>query len=314
MGPEPGKAPFLASLVRQPLVQFLAVGLLLFLGMAWLRPAANDRAGEMEGDGAQAIRVDRDSLLAFVQTRTQEPDASRNALAFDALDEAGKRRWVERFVREEALVREAKALGLDREDELIRRRLVQKIEFVTRGVVDDSVAASDSMLAAFLAEHEEDYRLPTLLAFSHVFVRTPETDSSTVQARAIALREQLNRSRLDARAALSLGDRFLYNRSYSDRTLEEVRSHFGEAFAASLTEAAVDPTRWIGPIESVHGLHLVLLTRRVDSRLPLPSEISETLRNDLMGQRKDDALEKALREIVAKYPVELEGGLEEALR
>lgn len=303
-----------ARVVHEPLVQFLFVGFLLFLGVAWFAPdGVEERAADASrASEIQAIRVEREALLAFVQSRTQEPDAAANARAFDALDPAARRIWIDRFVREEALVLEAKALGLDRDDELIRRRLVQKIEFLTGGLADEAVDVSNAALEAFMSERAEDYRLPAVVSFTHVFVGRAKSRAiadDSLHERAALLGNQLNRAGLGPRAALSLGDRFLYNQNYLDRTIDEVRSHFGEKFAAELLAKPADSTRWIGPIESDHGWHIVLLKRRVDARQPTVAEIARTLRTDLLNERRDAALERAIGELVSKYPVELGDGI-----
>ena len=150
-----------------PLVQFLLIGLALYLGVAFLARAPDSASEARDGE----IVVGRVALLDFVQRRTQEPDARATTAAFDALDAEGQRAWIDRFVREEALVREARALGLDRDDELIRRRLVQQMEFLTLGARDASRAIRDDELAAYYAAHVEDHRIPASVTFAHVFVR-----------------------------------------------------------------------------------------------------------------------------------------------
>ena len=100
------------------------------------RPLLEDRPVQIAG-----ALVEREALLAFVQMRTQEANAEGLAATFDGLSTEARQIWIDRFVREEALVREARRLGLDRQDELIRRRLVQKMEFLAEGIV-----ASDFLL------------------------------------------------------------------------------------------------------------------------------------------------------------------------
>ena len=154
----PARRQWLAS----PLLHFLVAGGLLF-GLACLldiagarsRFSAADRsAGAADRAGTQGsspheevglIRVERDALLAFVQTRTRTPSLAETTAAFDAAPEAVRRDWLDRFVREEALVREARALGLDREDELVRRRLVQQMEFLVEGASAGAPSVSATM-------------------------------------------------------------------------------------------------------------------------------------------------------------------------
>lgn len=310
-------------MLRTPLVQFLAVGLVLYLGVSWLgarssgSPNGEPRA---ESDAAREILVDRERLLDFVQRRTREPDARTTQATFAALSAEARQDWIDRYVREEALVREARRLGLDRDDELIRRRLVQKIEFLTLGVSEGESRPSMDALAAYYRDHAETYRVPGSLSFSHVFVRSdaagpagePQGGGSRdarARARAEALLAQLEREGVAPRDALGLGDRFLYNRNYEDRTLDEVRSHFGGAMAEALAQATPDATHWQGPFASMHGWHLVLLREREADRLPPFEEIEARVRADLSREKSEVALEAGLRGVVSRYRVELDPSL-----
>lgn len=303
--PESGRLR--TGLLNQPLVRFLAVGGAIYLALAWFAPDRDAVKNPPIGLETRHIVVEREALLAFVQTRTQQPDAHASARAFDALAPEQRQGWIDRFVREEALVREAQALGLDRDDELIRRRLVQKMEFLTLGVVEEESATSEAELEAFYRAHSEEYRVPTLLTFAHVFVRA--AGEAAVPAAAQTLLAELNDSQVDVARALRLGDRFLYNRHYVERTLDEVRSHFGASMAAALERANLDPDTWQGPMASEHGWHLVLMTGRRESRLPGFGEIEKSLRQDLEREKSERALESALSTIVSRYRVDLGPGL-----
>jgi peptidyl-prolyl cis-trans isomerase C len=309
---------FGSSVIKQPLVQFLAVGLAIYLGLSWFAPKTESgrvfdlgRSGS-SGEISKRIVVEREELLAFVQSRTQEPDLRATVRAFDGLAADQRELWIERFVREEALVREARMLGLDRNDELIRRRLVQKMEFLTLGVVEGERGVETSELEAFYRAHGPEYRIPAVLTFAHVFVRPNKGESDALsRARAVQLLETLNVSQGGFSDSLSLGDRFLYNRHYVDRTLNEIRSHFGDAMAERLAGLEPDAERWRGPMRSDHGWHLVLLTAIEQSRQPVLEEIVGSLQRDLEREQRERALEVGLGKIVSQYRVELGRGLAE---
>ncbi len=287
--------------LREPLLHFFLGGLLL-LG-AWslfARPQT-----EPNGDGRH-IRVEREELIAFVSAKTKHVDDADARRAFDGLDEVARRAWIDRFVREEVLVREARHLGLDRGDEIIRRRLAQKVEFLTLGMLADELRVGDSDLERFYLAHAEDYRLPTTLTFSHVFIR-PGADS---RARATDMLARLRSEAVSFRDAIGLGDRFLYNRNYVGRTLDEVRSHFGSEIADRLEGADVDESLWTGPFESPHGWHLILLTGRDSSRIPPAAELGGLLRDDVLREKREAALDRAIAKLTERYEIELAADLE----
>jgi hypothetical protein len=309
------------TLLREPFFHFLVAGMLLFGFYAWLADGA-DGAGKQAGgpgefagagvDASLSIEVPRSELLAFVQNRSQNEDAAEVARAFEALDEGGRATWIERFVREEALVREARRLGLDRDDELIRRRLVQQMEFLALGAVDGVSEITQADLEAHYAAHAEEYRIPATLTFTHVFVKEAgEFDSPGERAQMLVFR--LAADQVSFGDARSLGDRFLYNRNYVDRTVEEIESHFGKDFVERLLDLALpqdgEEAEWNGPFQSEHGWHAVLLRRRTDSALPVLDELEGRLREEIRRARREEGLAAAVQAIVSGYRVSVDPAL-----
>jgi hypothetical protein len=237
------------------------------------------------------------------------PRAEDAARAFDSAPPAVRRDWIDRYVREEALVREARFLGLDREDELIRRRLVQQMEFLVEGVGESGLSVTDAEIEAAYPARAHEHRHPATVRFAHVFIRESEGQESEAQGRAKNLRDELNRRRVGFEDGYPYGDRFLYDRVYVDRTLEEVRSHFGDEFAETIGKLAPTPGQWTGPYRSEHGLHLLMLTAQQPARGPGLEEIRAALREELLREKREQALERGIAAIVAKYEVDLGDGV-----
>lgn len=307
----------LHRIARSPVLHFALAGGVLF-GLAVLlevgrsgSPSGNEVATSATADDSATIRVERVALIAFIQSRTQMARAEDAARAFDGATPAVRQDWIDRYVREEALVREARALGLDRDDELVRRRLVQQMEFLVEGAGESALAVSDEEIEATYRTRAEELREPAIFRFAHVFVREEEGREAEADAKARALLARLNREAIDFDGALALGDRFLYDRHYVDRTLDEVRSHFGEAMSKTLAELPVRADEWSGPHRSEHGLHLVLLTARDEPRLPALAEVEGALREELMREKREQGLERGVDAVVSRYPIELESGLRE---
>ena len=293
----------MTELLRAPLVVFAIVGLVLF---GLVRFFDEDRpASKTEADGV--IVVERDALLAYVQLRSGEADAAALAYRWDRLDDPARKVWVDRFVREEALVREARRLGLDRDDDLIRRRLVQQMEFLASAETDDAI--DEAAIEAAYAAKAEEHRVPAVVTFGHVFIRDEgalaSRPSSDAAARAARLREDLDASGVGFDEASARGDRFLYNRVYVDRTLDEVRAHFGPEMAEALTALEPNRSRWQGPIASRHGWHVVLLARRTEERVPALEEIRGALAEEIRRDRREASLERGIGQIVTRYEIHL---------
>jgi peptidyl-prolyl cis-trans isomerase C len=298
-------------LLTEPLVHFLLAGGLL-LGFVSFFGTPSTPPSDVALD--RQIRVEEEELRRFVQAKTGIEDAAQFADRYADLDSEARREWVDRFVREEALVREARRLGLDRDDALIRRRLVQQIEFVALGVVDSELSFGPRELEATYRARREEYRVPATLSFSHVFVRASAEDDAAQRTRATALLTELNQRGVDASGALSLGDRFLYNRNYVGRTLDEVESHFGAEMAGAMGAFSSDPTSWQGPLRSSHGFHLVLLTHSEPSRLPDVGEIRDVLYEDWRRSLRDEALDRAVEEIISRYEIVVDAEMGSSVR
>jgi hypothetical protein len=301
--------PSLRRLLREPIVHFLVGGAIVFGFLSW---QSSDLATETQPDSRRIV-VEREALLAFVQAKTKVADEAEIRRVLLEFDSQSRQEWIDRYVREEVLVREARALGLDREDPIIRRRLAQKIEFLTLGLLEQELRLDEAEIEAFYREHRADYRVPTTLTMTHVYVElvdprnSGETSGPVVVAgrlRAEALLATLNAEAVSFRDAIGLGDRFLYNRNYVDRTIDEIRSHFGDAISDAMERVVPDPSLWRGPYRSEFGWHLILLTDRADSRVPALADIAPMLRDDALREKRETVLRDSIAALISGYQVD----------
>ena len=202
---------------------------------------------------------------------------------------------VEEFVREEIYYREALAMGLDRDDTIVRRRMRQKLEFLS----DDLAPVTepdDAALERHLAAHADAYRIEPRVALRQVFVsRDRRGDAAMAEAQAL-----LARLAADP-AAASSGDPSMLPTSLTLSPLGEVRRVFGDAFAAAVAE--LEPGRWAGPIDSGFGLHLVFVETREAGRLPALAEVREAVRADWESAQRAEANEAFYRRLRERYQV-----------
>jgi hypothetical protein len=210
----------LKSLLKEPLAHFLAAGLGLFALFGIVNR-------DEPSDDANVITVDEDALLTFVQYRIKafNPELARKKL--DSLSDEELARLIDDYVREEVLHREALALGLAEDDYVIRRRLVQKLEFITEGFAEASVAPDEASLQRYFDAHKSDYYVDPFVTFTHVFFETEDRPRAEVRAEAEKMLVELNRRSTPFSDAPKHGDRFLYHVNYVERTPEYVASHFG---------------------------------------------------------------------------------------
>jgi hypothetical protein len=281
-------------LLREPLLHFLLAGGAIYLAWAqW---------GRSSDDGRQIV-VDRATLLRFMQYQAQAFEPGSFAERFDAMDEAQRRGLIADYVREESLYREARALGLERGDYVMRQRLVQKMNFLLESPGDDKPA--DDRLQQYLEQHGSLYRVAPSWTFTHVFVDPAAHPGVSAQQRASELLQRLNRARAGFNDAPRYSDRYAFMQNYVERTGDYMESHFGRGFAAALQALPVDASRWQGPLLSDQGWHLVLVTGHAPQRDPALAEIRAQVLDDYRRDAAASRQEQAVKDVISRYRVDV---------
>jgi len=288
----------LNRLLKEPLVHFLAAGLGLFalFGIVNRDDPSND---------PNVIIVDHEALLTFVQYRIKafNPELAEEKLRSLSAEEL--ERLIDDFVREEVLYREAVALGLNENDYVIRRRLVQKLEFITEGFAEASVEPDDAAIRRYFEAHETDYYVEPFVTFTHVFFETEDRPRARARAEAEKKLVELNRKSTPFSDAPKHGDRFLYHVNYVERTPEYLASHFGEPMTKAVFALEPNDLVWRGPFDSPYGVHLVLLITNEPGRNPELGEIEGRVREDWRRARIRQEVDTAIADIVGTYEIDM---------
>lgn len=270
--------------LREPLLHFLGLGVALFAVYAHWTPGAGF-------DTSRQIVLTLDELrqldLYFQSQWQRQPTPEE----FSHL--------VENEVQEEVLYREALAMGLDKNDEIVRRRMAQKLQFLA-----EDVAAAHEPTAAELEswfdEHTEMFAQPPRLSFRHLYF-SPDRRGERARDDAVKALAALAGQPEDAKIASSLADPFMFQDYYRDRAPEYLGKEFGPRFAVSVAKLA--PGSWQGPIESGFGWHLVFVDSVIPGRVPDFEEVEPDVRTAWLGDQKQKAWSKAYAEMRAKYTV-----------
>ncbi|WHI50057.1 hypothetical protein P3339_16590 [Microbulbifer sp. MLAF003] len=152
----------LGGLGRDPLVHFLAIALFLFVGIELVDPKAG------ASDQTNILHLNEDLLIEYIQYQKNiQPEVCQDLLA--ELGPSDRSDLIHDYIREEVLYREAMNLGLQDNDQIIRRRLIQKLEYVTDGFVGD-INVSRQDLEQYFWLHQEEYRIEASVTFTHVFL------------------------------------------------------------------------------------------------------------------------------------------------
>lgn len=292
------------QLFKQPLLHFLLLGSAFFLLFALVSP----RSGVAPGD--KTIVINRDMLLTFMQYRSQAFNRQHFEQQLDAMTKEERQQLINELVREEVMYREALALGLNDNDYVIKRRMVQKLEYLTRGFITAGASLSEAAIGAYYKEHEQDYYIQPSVTFTHVFFDYERHGREEAAHLARETLRELNEKQIGYTDAGQYGERFLYHSNYVERDPDYVAAHFGAVTAESIFALVPDDKHWSGPFESAHGLHLVLLTRKSPGRVPGLSEIHDRVRDDAEQDSIRRKTETTIKDLIKGYSVTIAGDLQ----
>jgi hypothetical protein len=274
-------------ILGEPLLHFLLLGAGVFLAYGLLSKPGNGSA-----PGKIVVTVGQVEHLAagFARTWQRPPtDAELKGLIDD-------------WVREEIATREAMALGLDRDDTVIRRRLRQKFEFVS-----DDIAAqtepTDADLNAYLQAHAESFRVEPRFTFSQVYFDPAKHGAHLARDVAHVL-AQLKQAHGKADIS-ALGDSFLLEPTLQSMPTGEIGKQFGEEFASKL--GGLSTGQWQGPVESGYGTHLILVSERTEGHLPELAEARDVVRREWANSRRLEGNGKFYQDLLKRYTVTIEG-------
>jgi hypothetical protein len=282
--------------VRDPLVHFVVFGALLFGAWALFNP--QDEAAD-----PRTIVVDRAALLTFIQYRTRSFDAEAAAHKLDNWPPEVVRDLVNDFIREEALHRSARAMGLDADDYVIRQRLVQKVEYMAEGIAGEITPPDEEVLAAWYVGRVKEYVQPETVTFTHVFVAADRHGADAARLEVDRLLQVLNRDAVPFEKATAFGDRYAYHVNYVEKGREEIVSHFGEAMAAAVFALKPDTRVWQGPLESALGFHAVLITRHAQARTPALEEVRSQVLNDWRAEAMRERRDAFVDRVIADFSI-----------
>jgi peptidyl-prolyl cis-trans isomerase C len=266
---------------KEPLLHFALLGALVFVANAW-------RAKQRPADTA-APRIE---VTAAVIERLRAAFERQFGKAPDAEELRGQ---VTAHIREEVFCREALALGLDRDDTIVRRRLAQMMEFLTGDIAGASEPA-DAVVREFFEKNAARYAKAGRVSFRHVYFKKEKRGAGT-EAAAVEALAALEKGASDE----TMGDPFLHGFEFVEREQDDVIAAFGREFAEKL--AAQPIGEWRGPVGSSYGLHLVRIEARLEPRVVKFDEVRETVLRDFHDERRSIANSNVFEKLRERYQV-----------
>jgi len=215
---------------------------------------------------------------------------------------------VEDKIQEEILYREALAMGLDKDDTIVRRRMAQKMRFLAEDVAT-AREPTTAELKTWYEKNNQKFMIPSRVSFRHLYF---SFDRRGQHARddAVAALAKFAGEPEDSKLATSLADPFMFQDYYGDRAPGQLAKEFGPGFAQSVSE--LTPGSWQGPIESGYGWHLVWIESVIPGRIPDFEEIEPEVQTAWLGDQKQQAWRQAYETMRGRYTVLLPAPPDEA--
>lgn len=288
---QPHWSPFsnLKSLLREPLFHFILLGAALFAIYGYMHRGLSG----IEASHQIPLTLEdlRSMAIYFESQWHRQPTPGE----FQAM--------VDDKIREEILYREGIAMGLDKDDTIVKRRMAQKMQFLAEDV-GAAHEPSSAELRAWFDNNRERFALPSRYSFRHLYF-SPDKHGKNVQEDAAKALAKVAGQPEDSRLVASIADQFMFQDYYRDRTPESLAKDFGPQFAVALEK--LGRSMWQGPIESGYGWHLVYVDTVSSGRIPVFEEIEPDVKTAWLGDQKAQEWKRAYEAMRAKYTVLLPG-------
>jgi len=265
------------KLLREPLLHFLFIGAVIYL---------------LYGVFAEPVPEDTDKTIVV------------SAGEIEWMKTSWQKRWNRppTAAKETVLYREALTMGLNKHDQVIRRRLAQKLEFLAKDLVT-LIPPTDAELQTYFDEHQDRYQQPVLYTFTQVFI-DPDKRGDTTLARAEAVKVALIAEGEAIDDAGALGDDFMLQNYYPEKDQVEIQKLFGSGFTESLLE--LSPGQWHGPVLSGYGVHLVYVSNISEPPAPVFAEVRERVTEDWKMEKGEELNEQFYASLRDQYTVVIE--------
>jgi hypothetical protein len=270
----------IARIVREPFVHFAVLGAAIFIAYRMIAPASvNDAEIVVTADRIAALGAQFSGMHAGRPPNDQELSG-----------------LIERHVRDEMLYRDAIALGLDRDDPVVRNRILQKAEILRGDAI--SVEPSDAELQKYLDAHRDEFDIPGQLSFEQIYF-DPSKHSDNVDAVMARARRSLASG-----VSADTGDRTLLPSTMSHVSPGDISAQFGEGFTQALS--AISDAAWHGPFTTTYGVHLVRITWRGEPTRATLENARVVVAREWSRAYAIAMKEQFYRELATRYTVRVE--------
>ena len=263
------------KVIKEPLFQFLLIGAGLFLVYTLLN-------SKQDGD---TIVIDSNIInelsAKYKMQWKREPDLQE------------LKELVGTYLEQEVLYREALSMNLDQNDEMIKRRLAQKMEFLSEDL-SASLQPDKEMIHRYYANHKNKYLKPAVFTFRQVYFNSDHRTDAYNDAR-LALQESHPEKS---------GDYLSIPVEYMNANAAKLDADFGQGFSMILDSLPVG--KWTGPVKSGLGFHLVLIESKKPVGYYTFEEVAEKVAVDYSFEASTNLRKELIATMLKKYTINID--------
>jgi hypothetical protein len=271
-------------LFKEPLIQFLIIGAAIYGAYAmFATPEENFRD--------TLVHVDSNRINGFIsewEARWSRPPTREE---IDGL--------IQSYIKEDVLYRQAVAMGLNEDDPITRRRMAQKLEFLTSDLAM-MIQPAEGELERYFSDNSEAYRAPDRMTFSQVFFDPDSRGNSTLKDAAEALLE-LQAAGVPTEESMQVGDGFMLQSDFVSVTATEAARQMGSGFVEAVVQ--LEPGSWHGPVLSGYGVHLVYVYSYKKSPPAVFEEVQAAVLENWQLEQREQFNADFLRNLKERYEI-----------
>ena len=268
------------KILKDPFIHFIILGLLLFVVYGFVNDTSNSRdtiiidTNDIESMTAKWV-------MQWKRTPTQEELSN---LVFQN-------------IKQEVFYQEALKMNLDHNDEIIKRRLSQKMEFLSNDLATLSEPNEEELKAYFNAKSEK-YMLPYAYdLYQIVFTHDKHTNVDITLKNVLETSENISLEAMESK-----GDRLPFPYYFANTNTQALGAQLGIEFAENLEQLALN--KWVGPVDSGFGKHLVYITRRENPKLPELITIKDLVLRDFQYEKQKEVNELIFKNLKKNYEID----------
>jgi hypothetical protein len=273
------------GLISEPLAHFFLAGAVLFAAFSFL-----EKEPESVADQKQ-IEINADDIRQIAVSWLSQGRSPPTADQLQSL--------VDQKVTEEVLFREGVALGLDRNDEIIKRRVAQKMDFLAADVAALQ-EPSNAELREWFSQNSSRFALSPHASFRHLYF-SPDRRGKAARSDAMSALGVIAGKPAASPEVAAVADPFMLRNYYGDSTPDQMVKEFGPGFAANLF--TLKPGSWQGPVQSGYGWHLVWIDAMKPGRVPAFEEVEADVKSAWIDARYQEVKRSAVEEMRSRYTV-----------